>query len=119
MAERNVFQKSGDRVLLRTDDVYQTEVADEVTSYSERLLAIVADFKNSGAPRGSTPKAWWGSPSAARWLFRDSPLHPRIMAERCSLCQSRPKCCTEEKLWLTNWPYVLSCCRLCPFGFGF
>lgn len=48
--ERNVYRKPEERVLLRTADVYQTEAPDDVTSYSDRLLAIVADFENSGAP---------------------------------------------------------------------
>ena len=60
MSERNVYRKPDDRVLLRTADVYQTEVADEVTSYSERLLAIVADFKNSGAPEGFNAQSMVG-----------------------------------------------------------
>lgn len=60
MTERNVFQQPEERVLLRTADVYQTEVADEVTSYSEKLLAIVADFKNSGAPEGFNAQSMVG-----------------------------------------------------------
>lgn len=50
MTERNVYRTPKDKVLLRTADVYQTEAQDDVTSYSETLLKIVADFKNSGAP---------------------------------------------------------------------
>lgn len=48
--ERDVYRKPEERVLLRTADVYQTEAPDDVTSYSDRLLAIVADFENGGAP---------------------------------------------------------------------
>ncbi len=60
MSERNVYRKPEDRVLLRTADVYQTEVEDEVATYSERLLAIVADFKNSGAPEGFNAQSMVG-----------------------------------------------------------
>lgn len=48
MSERDVYNTPEDRVLLRTKDVYQTESQDDVASYSDRLLSIVADFANSG-----------------------------------------------------------------------
>ena len=48
MSERDIYHIPAERVLLRTADVYQTEAEDDVTSYSDELLAIVADFKNSG-----------------------------------------------------------------------
>lgn len=50
MSERNVYRVPEDKVLLRTADVYQTEAQDDVDSYSDKLLAVVADFKNSGSP---------------------------------------------------------------------
>lgn len=60
MSERDVYHTPADRVLLRTADVYQTEAQDDVTSYSDKLLAIVADFKNSGEPEGANAQAMVG-----------------------------------------------------------
>lgn len=60
MAERNVYIEPEDRVLLRTPDVYQTEARDDVTSYSETLLRIVADFRNSGQPEGFNAQSMVG-----------------------------------------------------------
>lgn len=60
MTERNVYREPEDRVLLRTADVYQTEAEDDVSSYSDRLLSIVADFKNSGAPEGFNAQSMVG-----------------------------------------------------------
>ncbi len=60
MSERNVYQQPEDRVLLRTADVYQTEAQDDITSYSDRLLSIVADFKNSGQPEGANAQSMVG-----------------------------------------------------------
>lgn len=58
--ERNVYDKPEDRVLLRTADVYQTEARDDVESYSDRLLAIVADFSNGGMPEGANAQSMVG-----------------------------------------------------------
>lgn len=58
--ERNVYEKPEERVLLRTADVYQTEAPDEVESYSDRLLAIVAAFENSGRPEGANAQSMVG-----------------------------------------------------------
>lgn len=60
MSERNVYDTPEDRVLLRTKDVYQTESQDDVVSYSDRLLSIVADFLNSGAPEGFNAQSMVG-----------------------------------------------------------
>lgn len=60
MAERNVYEKPEDKVLLRTADVYQTEAEDEVSSYSDRTLAIVAEFTNSGIPEGCNGQSMVG-----------------------------------------------------------
>lgn len=60
MSERDVYHIPPERVLLRTADVYQTEAEDDVTSYSDKLLAIVADFKNSGEPEGANAQAMVG-----------------------------------------------------------
>lgn len=49
-----------DRVLLRTPDVYQTEAQDDIGAYSDRLLSIVADFRNSGEPEDSNAQSMVG-----------------------------------------------------------
>ncbi len=49
---RNVYIEPDDRALIRTKDVYQTELDNGVDGYSETLLAIVANFKNGGKPEG-------------------------------------------------------------------
>ena len=58
---RDIYHEPPQRVLLRTADVYQTEVDDGVAGYSEKLLAIVADYRNGGRPEGCNVQ------SAARW----------------------------------------------------
>lgn len=58
--ERNVYEEPEARVLLRTADVYQTEAPDEVESYSDRLLAIVAEYKNSGRPQDMNAQSMVG-----------------------------------------------------------
>ncbi|MEG0477291.1 MAG: iron-sulfur cluster assembly scaffold protein [Raoultibacter sp.] len=49
---RNVYKDVADRAVIRTADVYQNEVEQGVVGYSETLLGIVANFRNSGAPEG-------------------------------------------------------------------
>lgn len=60
MAERDVYHEPEDRILLRTEDVYQTESPDIIAEYSETLLGIVADFKNSGIPEGTNAQSMVG-----------------------------------------------------------
>lgn len=57
---RNVYREVKDRHVLRTADVYQTEVEDGVTGYSDTLLAVVANFRNAGAPEGFNAQAMVG-----------------------------------------------------------
>lgn len=49
---RNVYLEPEDRVVIRTADVYQTETENGTVGYSDTLLSVVANFKNSGAPEG-------------------------------------------------------------------
>ena len=49
---RDVYHEPDDRALIRTKDVYQTELDNGVEGYSETMLAIVANFKNAGKPEG-------------------------------------------------------------------
>lgn len=48
------------RPLIRTKDVYQTNVDDGVAGYSDTLLAVVADFRNGGAPEGFNAQSMAG-----------------------------------------------------------
>ena len=68
---RNVYREVQDRHVLRTADVYQTEIEDGVTGYSDTLLSVVANFRT--ARPEFTPRAWWASRSAERWRCACSP----------------------------------------------
>ena len=57
---RNVYVELEDKVLLRTADVYQTAVGDDVESYSDTLLAVVANFRNAGRPEGFNAQSMAG-----------------------------------------------------------
>lgn len=57
---RNVYREVKDRHVLRTADVYQTEIEDGVTGYSDTLLAVVANFRNGGAPEGFNAQSMVG-----------------------------------------------------------
>lgn len=57
---RNVYRAVPDRYVLRTADVHQTEIEDGVDGYSDTLLAIVANFKNAGAPEGFNAQSMVG-----------------------------------------------------------
>lgn len=78
VSERDIYHIPAERVLLRTADVYQTEAEDDVTSYSDKLLAIVADFKNSGEPEGANVQAMVGKSKRGEVACR---LFARINAE--------------------------------------
>ena len=49
---RNVYLEPRERFVLRTQDVYQDELDDDVTGYSDTVLALVANYDNGGAPEG-------------------------------------------------------------------
>lgn len=57
---RNVYREVHDRHVLRTADVYQTEIEDGVTGYSDTLLSVVANFRNGGAPEGFNAQSMVG-----------------------------------------------------------
>lgn len=57
---RNVYMTVPDRLVIRTDDVYQTQVEEGVRGYSERLLSVVANFCNSGIPEGCNARGMAG-----------------------------------------------------------
>lgn len=48
------------RPLIRTKDVYQTAVDDGVAGYSDTMLAVVANFRNAGAPEGFNAQSMAG-----------------------------------------------------------
>lgn len=70
MSERDVYHEPPTRVLLRTADAYQTESMDEVSGYSDRLLSIVADYRNGGAPEGANAQAMVGKSKRGEVAFR-------------------------------------------------
>lgn len=49
---RDIYHEPADRALIRTADVYQTNLDEGVAGYSDTLLSIVANFTNSGKPEG-------------------------------------------------------------------
>lgn len=57
---RNIYIEPEDRALIRTSDVWQTEIENGVAGYSETMLAIVANFDNSGAPEGYNAQSMVG-----------------------------------------------------------
>lgn len=57
---RDVYFEPADRAVIRTADVYQTEIESGVAGYSDTLLAIVANFRNSGRPEGFNAQSMVG-----------------------------------------------------------
>ena len=57
---RDVYHEPEDRALIRTEDVYQTELDAGIEGYSKELLAIVANFTNGGKPDGYNVQAMVG-----------------------------------------------------------
>lgn len=75
---RDIYHELPQKVLLRTADVYQTNVDDGVTGYSDTLLAIVANFKNNGIPEGANAQSMVGKSKRGEVAFR---LFARINPE--------------------------------------
>lgn len=67
---RDIYHEPPQRVLLRTADVYQTEVDDGVTGYSDKLLSIVADYRNSGRPESVNAQSMVGKSKRGEVAFR-------------------------------------------------
>lgn len=59
-AARNVYIEPHERALIRTADIYQTELDDGVEGYSKTLLSIVANCTNGGKPEGYNVQAMVG-----------------------------------------------------------
>ena len=57
---RDVFHEPAERALIRTADVYQTNLDEGVAGYSDTLLSIVANFTNSGKPEGYNAESMVG-----------------------------------------------------------
>lgn len=57
---RDVFFQPADRAVIRTADVYQTEIESGVEGYSDTLLSVVANFHNSGRPEGFNAQSMVG-----------------------------------------------------------
>lgn len=49
---RNVYEEPVDRALIRTADVYQMENEVGTIGYSDTLLSVIANYRNSGRPEG-------------------------------------------------------------------
>ena len=79
---RDIYHEPDDRALIRTKDVYQTELDNGVEGYSETMLAIVANFKNAGKPEGFNVQSTVGKSKrgevAFRWFGRINP-EPRVI----------------------------------------
>lgn len=67
---RDIYREPATRVLLRTVDVYQTEVDDGVVGYSDKLLSVVADYRNGGAPEGTNAQSMVGKSKRGEVAFR-------------------------------------------------
>lgn len=78
MSERDIYHEPPTRVLLRTADAYQTESEDDVESYSDQLLAIVADYRNGGRPEDMNAQSMVGKSKRGEVAFR---LFARINPE--------------------------------------
>ena len=59
-ATRDVYHEPVDRALIRTEDVYQTETEIGTVGYSDKLLSVIANYKNSGRPEGYNAQAMVG-----------------------------------------------------------
>lgn len=57
---RNVYEPVADRHVIRTADVYQTQTENGTVGYSDTLLAVVANFRNSGIPAGCNARGMAG-----------------------------------------------------------
>lgn len=57
---RNVYLEPRERALIRTANIYQTELDDGVEGYSKTLLSIVANCTNGGKPDGYNVQAMVG-----------------------------------------------------------
>ncbi|MEY8561607.1 iron-sulfur cluster assembly scaffold protein [Eggerthellaceae bacterium 3-80] len=67
---RDIYHEPPQKVLLRTADVYQTNVDNGVVGYSDTLLAIVANFKNNGIPEGANAQSMVGKSKRGEVAFR-------------------------------------------------
>lgn len=57
---RNIYIEPEERALIRTPDIYQTELDHGVEGYSKTLLSIVASCTNGGKPEGYNVQAMVG-----------------------------------------------------------
>ena len=82
---RDVFHEPAERALIRTADVYQTNLDEGVAGYSDTLLSIVANFTNSGKPEGYNAESMVGKSK------RGEVARPKMAASRvfCALGSRR------------------------------
>ncbi len=83
---RDVYREPEDRALIRTEDVYQTEIESGTIGYSDTLLSVIANYRNSGIPEGANAQAMVGKAKrgevALRLFARINPETRRIEEAR-------------------------------------
>lgn len=67
---RDIYHEPKQKVLLRTADVYQTEVDDEVAGYSDKLLGHCGRLPQRRASRGDERSAMVGKSKRGEVAFR-------------------------------------------------
>ena len=90
---RDVFHEPAERALIRTADVYQTNLDEGVAGYSDTLLSIVANFTNSGKPEGYNAESMVGKSKRGEVALRLFAVvgEPKMAASRvfCALGSRR------------------------------
>ena len=104
---RNVYREVQDRHVLRTADVYQTEIEDGVTGYSDTLLSVVANFRNGGAPEGFNAQSMVGKSKRGEVALRlFAGFKPRgcLAVTGCAsvVCSMLEGCTFDEALAITT-----------------
>ena len=104
---RNVYREVQDRHVLRTADVYQTEIEDGVTGYSDTLLSVVANFRNGGAPEGFNAQSMVGKSKRGEVALRlfaviDPDTRTFVRASRGAPAWCAP--CSKDARSTRRWP---------------
>ncbi len=83
---RNLYVDPPERALIRTEDVYQTDLENGTIGYSEKLLSVVASYSNSGRPEGFNAQSMVGKSKkgevALRLFAVIDPVERRFVAAR-------------------------------------
>ncbi|MCH4184901.1 MAG: iron-sulfur cluster assembly scaffold protein [Eggerthellaceae bacterium] len=98
---RNVYKDVEDRHVIRTRDVYQQQNENGTDGYSETLLAVVANFCNSGIPEGCNAVGMAGkskSGEVAVQLFAKVDLETMTIEQigfKCRGCIAMTACASQ------------------------